>query len=144
MKIFSELVDHGKFEYITEATENKPKIYKMRGIMMEASVKNRNGRVYPSELLEREIDKYNEEKLPWIPLLRRMFEIDYNMDYAKVESILNDFKWFNFQLLTNEEMIAWIKANTSLQEVENWKFLIYPETTWLNWEIIEAKYLTIE
>ena len=72
-----------------------------------------------------------------------MFEIDYNMDYAKVESILNDFKWFNFQLLTNEEMITWIKANTSLQEVEDWKFLISNETTWINWEIIEAKYLTI-
>ena len=89
-------------------------------------------------------DKYNEEKLPWIPLLRRMFEIDYNMDYAKVESILNDFKWFNFQFLTNEEMIAWIKANTSLQEVSQWKFLIYPEATWIDWEIIEAEFLTIE
>jgi len=63
MKIFSELVDHGQFEYLTEAAENKPKIYKMRGIMMEASTKNRNGRVYPNELLEREIERYNEEKI---------------------------------------------------------------------------------
>ena len=36
------------------------------------------------------------------------------------------------------------KANTSLQEVSHWKFLIYPETTWIDWEIIEAEFLTIE
>lgn len=89
-------------------------------------------------------DKYIEEKWPWVPMLRRVFELDYNMDYAKVESILNDFKWFNFQFLTNTEMIEWIKSHTLLQEISEWKFLISEQTTWINWEIIEAKYLTIE
>ena len=57
-----EMADHGQFEYLTEAKEDK-KIYKMRGIMMESSIKNRNGRIYPDEILEREIERYNEEKV---------------------------------------------------------------------------------
>lgn len=62
MKLLVEMADHGQFEYLTEAKEDK-KIYKMRGIMMESSIRNKNGRKYPDDILENEINRYREEKV---------------------------------------------------------------------------------
>ena len=45
MKLFSEAVED--VEYICEAKEDGSKNYKIRGIFMQADIKNRNGRVYP-------------------------------------------------------------------------------------------------
>ena len=59
MKLFSEAVDHD-IEYITEEKEGGGKNYKIRGIFMQADVKNRNGRVYPMEVLQKEVSKYNK------------------------------------------------------------------------------------
>ena len=58
VKLFSEAVE--EVEFITEAKENGGKNYKIRGIFMQADVKNRNGRVYPMEILEKEVTKYNK------------------------------------------------------------------------------------
>lgn len=92
-------------------------------------------------------DKYIWEIAPWIPKLTRFIMCEYNEAYVDstelARSLKNVWSRFDIDILTSEEMIVWIKANTSLQEVSQWKFLIYPETTWINWEIIEAKFLTI-
>ena len=48
-------------EYITEEKENGKKNYKIRGIFMQADIKNKNGRVYPMEILQKEVKRYNEE-----------------------------------------------------------------------------------
>ena len=58
VKLFSEAVE--EVEFITEAKESGGKNYKIRGIFMQADVKNRNGRVYPMEVLEKEVTKYNK------------------------------------------------------------------------------------
>ena len=58
VKLFSEAVEN--VEFITEAKESGGKNYKIRGIFMQADVKNRNGRVYPMEILEKEVTKYNK------------------------------------------------------------------------------------
>ena len=58
VKLFSEAVE--EVEFITEAKENGGKNYKIRGVFMQADVKNRNGRVYPMEILEKEVTKYNK------------------------------------------------------------------------------------
>ena len=58
MKLISEAVED--VEYITEAADNGKKNYKIRGIFMQADIKNRNGRVYPYEVLEKEVQKYNK------------------------------------------------------------------------------------
>ena len=57
VKLFSEQVE--EVEFITEAKESGDKNYKIRGIFMQADVKNRNGRIYPMEVLEKEVAKYN-------------------------------------------------------------------------------------
>ena len=58
LKLFSEQVEN--VEYITEEKEGGDKNYKIRGVFMQADVKNRNGRVYPMEVLEKEVAKYNK------------------------------------------------------------------------------------
>ena len=48
-------------EYITEEKENGKKDYKIKGIFMQADIKNKNGRVYPMEILDKEVKRYNKE-----------------------------------------------------------------------------------
>ena len=57
VKLFSEAVE--EVEYITEAKEDGGKNYKIRGVFLQADIKNRNGRVYPMQVLEKEVAKYN-------------------------------------------------------------------------------------
>ena len=59
VKLISEAIED--VEYITEDKENGGKNYKIRGVFMQADVKNRNGRVYPMEVLEKEVNRYNKK-----------------------------------------------------------------------------------
>ena len=59
VKLFSEVVE--EVEYITEAKEGGGKNYKIKGIFLQADIKNRNGRVYPMEVLEKEVSRYNKK-----------------------------------------------------------------------------------
>ena len=59
VKLISEEIQD--VEYICEEKENGNKDYKIRGIFMQADVKNRNGRVYPMEVLQKEVNRYNKE-----------------------------------------------------------------------------------
>jgi len=57
VKLISEAVEN--VEFITEEKKGG-KSYKIRGIFMQADVKNRNGRVYPMDILTKEVTKYNK------------------------------------------------------------------------------------
>ena len=57
VKLFSEAVE--EVEYITEAADSGKKNYKIKGVFLQADIKNRNGRIYPMEVLEKEVAKYN-------------------------------------------------------------------------------------
>jgi hypothetical protein len=41
--------------------KNGQKNYFIKGVFMESDTKNRNGRVYPNEIMEKEIGRYNNE-----------------------------------------------------------------------------------
>ena len=58
MKLISEEVQNA--EYLVEEKNGK-KSYKIRGIFLQSNMKNRNGRVYPKEILESEVSRYNKE-----------------------------------------------------------------------------------
>jgi hypothetical protein len=58
VKLIAEAVE--EVEYITEEKEDGGKSYKIRGIFMQADIKNRNGRLYPMEILDEEVKKYNK------------------------------------------------------------------------------------
>ena len=59
MKLISEQIEG--VEYITEEKDNGEKSYKIKGVFMQSEVKNRNGRVYPFEVLNKEVKRYNKE-----------------------------------------------------------------------------------
>jgi len=59
MKLIAEQIQ--EVEYITEAKEDGGKDMKIRGIFMQADQKNRNGRVYPMGVLNKEVARYNKE-----------------------------------------------------------------------------------
>jgi len=59
MKLISEHLD--RIEFITEDDAEGKKNYKIRGVFMEADVKNRNNRMYPMQVLEKEVKRYNKE-----------------------------------------------------------------------------------
>ena len=59
IKLISEAVE--EVEYITEDKEGGCKNYKIKGIFLQADIKNRNGRVYPMEVLEKEVNRYNKK-----------------------------------------------------------------------------------
>ena len=48
-------------EYIVEDKGDGAKKHFIRGIFMQANIKNRNGRVYPQDVLEKEVNRYRKE-----------------------------------------------------------------------------------
>jgi hypothetical protein len=59
MKLICEVTEEIKI--IKEGAEKSPKNYFIEGIFLQAELKNRNGRMYPRELLEKEILRYTRE-----------------------------------------------------------------------------------
>ena len=59
MKLITETIEN--IEVLTEANASGKKDYKIRGVFMQADIKNRNGRVYPVQTLTKEVQRYNSE-----------------------------------------------------------------------------------
>ena len=59
MKLITEELTDVKL--IAEADENGKKSHKIKGIFMQANIKNRNGRVYPVQTLAKEVKRYTSE-----------------------------------------------------------------------------------
>ena len=57
MKLISE--EACNIEYITEGKDGS-KNYFIEGVFMQAETKNRNGRIYPKEILQKEVKRYGE------------------------------------------------------------------------------------
>ena len=58
MKLITEQIED--VHVITEGTGDDKKLY-IEGVFLQSELKNRNGRVYPFQVLEREVGRYNEE-----------------------------------------------------------------------------------
>ena len=58
MKLIAEEIT--QVDFLCEATEDGKKNYFIEGIFLQAELQNRNGRMYPKKVLEREVAKYDE------------------------------------------------------------------------------------
>ena len=58
MKLISEEIQDA--EYLIEDANGK-KNYKIKGVFLQSDIKNRNGRVYPKEIMIKEVNRYNKE-----------------------------------------------------------------------------------
>jgi hypothetical protein len=56
MKLITELFED--VQYISEAKENGDKEHYIEGIFLQANRKNRNGRIYPLNIMEGEVNRY--------------------------------------------------------------------------------------
>lgn len=59
MKLIKEHTEEVK--YLVEEKLGKGKEYFIEGVFLQSNLKNRNGRVYPTEILDKEVKRYNEE-----------------------------------------------------------------------------------
>ena len=57
MKLITETLED--VDILKEDNAKGGKDYKIRGVFLQADIKNRNGRVYPMQVLEKEVAKYN-------------------------------------------------------------------------------------
>ena len=58
MKLITETIEN--VEVITEGQGADKKLY-IEGVFLQSEIKNRNGRMYPFSVLEKEVNRYNEE-----------------------------------------------------------------------------------
>ena len=61
MKLISEFNDYGIEPVIVEQNEKGEKDYYIEGIFMQSEIKNRNGRIYPKQVIQEEVKRYNKE-----------------------------------------------------------------------------------
>lgn len=59
MKLITELNE--SIKYVTETKESGKKTLYIEGVFLQSEIKNRNGRMYPKHVLEREVNRYNEQ-----------------------------------------------------------------------------------
>ena len=61
MKLIREEIE--SVEFITERLKNGKQNLYIEGIFLQGNIKNRNGRMYPMETLQREVARYNESNI---------------------------------------------------------------------------------
>jgi hypothetical protein len=60
MKLITETIENVQF--ITEEEGNKQNHY-IQGIFLQSDLKNRNGRIYPKHIMEKEVNRFIKEKI---------------------------------------------------------------------------------
>jgi len=58
MKLITENIED--IQILTEEKDGKKNLY-IEGVFLQSEIKNRNGRIYPFSVLEKEVNRYNEE-----------------------------------------------------------------------------------
>ena len=61
MKLISEFNDYAIEPVIVEQNEKGEKDYFIEGVFMQSDIKNRNGRIYPEQVMKKEVDRYRKE-----------------------------------------------------------------------------------
>ena len=58
MKLITEQLDDLMF--VTEETDGKKSLF-IEGVFLQSDVKNKNGRKYPKDILQREVNRYSKQ-----------------------------------------------------------------------------------
>ena len=95
MKLIVEDFDTVESLVVEEAESGKKEVY-IEGIFAQANLKNRNGRVYPKAIMEREVNKYITE---YVSKHRAVGELNHpttlNVDPERVCHKIVELKWLN-------------------------------------------------
>ena len=60
MKLITETTED--IQYIKEDKDGKTNLF-IEGVFLQSDLKNRNGRVYPREIMQREVNRYVKESI---------------------------------------------------------------------------------
>jgi hypothetical protein len=94
-KLLTEFISFEQLEILQESIKDasgvEKKVYKLKGPFLEANIKNKNGRIYPGEVLNREVKDFCETK---IKTKRSMGELDHpenpQINLERVSHIIED------------------------------------------------------
>jgi hypothetical protein len=93
MKLISEYTEDN-LEVLTEARKDGSKSYSIEGVFMSAEQKNRNGRIYPKDVMEGAVNKYNVEQ---VQKGRAVGELNHpegpTVNLDKVSHKIESLKW---------------------------------------------------
>jgi len=93
MALFITEVFNEDCAVITESSENGKKGYFIEGIFMQGNIKNRNGRIYPATILEKEMSRYNTD---FIKTKRALGELGHpngpQINGDRVSHLITDMK----------------------------------------------------
>ena len=93
MKLIAEYTDQS-IECIVEAKEGGGKNHFIEGIFMQSEAKNRNGRIYPKQIMESAVDKYVTEQ---VSKNRAVGELNHpegpTINLDKVSHKITDLRW---------------------------------------------------
>jgi len=91
MKLITEMNE--EVSYIVEGTENGKKKFAIEGVFMQSDTVNRNGRVYPRQILEGEVDRYNKK---YVMERRALGELNHpsgpTVNLDKVSHLITDLR----------------------------------------------------
>jgi len=120
MKLMTEFIEREHLQIINEVSEETgAKICRLRGPFLEAEKKNRNGRIYPISIIEREVRKFNEEK---ISKGRAVGEADHPACcLSKDFDVLTENGWKSFESLSLGEEILTLNNDGNIEKntIEN-------------------------
>ena len=90
----AEYIDQSIEAVITEAKDGKPKSFAIEGVFAQAEQKNRNGRVYPKQIMESAVDKYVTEQ---VAQKRSVGELNHpegpTVNLDKVSHLITALEW---------------------------------------------------
>lgn len=93
MKLIAEFTDQ-KLEVLTEESDKGGKNHFIEGVFMQSETKNRNGRIYPKQVMEAAVDKYVTEQ---VKTGRAVGELNHpegpTINLDKVSHIIENLKW---------------------------------------------------
>lgn len=94
MKLIIESSADVELEVLTEAKFGGGKNHFIEGVFMQSETKNRNGRVYPKQIMERAVDKYVREQ---VKTKRAVGELNHpdgpTVNLDKVSHLIESLDW---------------------------------------------------
>ena len=112
--IISEFYEFGASREMIMEAEAKHQPIIMQGIMQKANCLNRNGRVYPKAILEREVDKYMDSVRKKIAT----GELDHPDCQDFMSKILTSKGWKFWKDVTDDEVVATFNIETNVIEYQ--------------------------
>jgi len=94
MKLIIESSADVELDVLTEAKAGGGKNHFIEGVFMQSETKNRNGRVYPKQIMERAVDKYVREQ---VKTKRAVGELNHpdgpTVNLDKVSHLIQSLDW---------------------------------------------------